>query len=281
MLRHLARVLEQVAEDADAPVASLRLLDEAERARLLDECGRKDVSPPPRECIHARFEARAERTPHAVAVTCADGALTYAELNARANRLAHRLRALGVGPETRVGVALERSAELVAALLAVLKAGGAYVPLDPAYPADRIAFVLDDAGVPVLITARDLLPRLPSFGGAVLRVDDPGLAAESGANPGVETGTDALAYVIYTSGSTGRPKGVQVTHANVLRLFDATEPGSASARATCGRSSTPAPSTSPSGRSGARCSTAAGWWSSPSTSPARPRTSTRCWRTRG
>ncbi|HEU0054386.1 MAG TPA: condensation domain-containing protein, partial [Longimicrobium sp.] len=224
MLRHLARVLEQVAEDADAPVARIRLLDEAERARLLEEGGRKDLSPPPRERIHARFEARAERTPRAVAVTCAGDALTYAELNARANRLAHRLRALGVGPGTRVGLALERSTELVAAILAVLKAGGAYVPLDPAYPADRVAFVLDDAEVPVLITARDLLPRLPSFGGAVLCVDDPGLAAESGANPGVEMGTDALAYVIYTSGSTGRPKGVLVTHANVVRLFDATRP---------------------------------------------------------
>ncbi|HSU17312.1 amino acid adenylation domain-containing protein, partial [Longimicrobium sp.] len=175
--------------------------------------------------LERRFERRAAERPEAPALSFEGATLAYGEVNERANRLAHRLRALGVGPEVRVGIALERSAELVVSILAVLKAGGAYVPLDPAYPAERIAFVLEDAGVPVLVTSSGLLPGLSSFRGAVVRVDADAeaIAAGSGENPGVEAGPDGLAYVIYTSGSTGKPKGVEVTHANVVRLFDATE----------------------------------------------------------
>ncbi|HEX9937488.1 MAG TPA: amino acid adenylation domain-containing protein [Longimicrobium sp.] len=225
MLGHLERVLEQVAGDAEVRVSHLKLMGDAERARLVEEWSRKGAEFPASACTHQRFEVRAAERPDAPALTFEGVTLTYREVNERANRLAHRLRALGVAPETRVGIALERSAELVVCVLAVLKAGGAYVPVDPAYPADRIAFVLEDAGVPVLVTASGLVPRLPAFAGAVLCIDaDAGaVALESGENPGVAAGPDALAYVIYTSGSTGKPKGVQVTHANVGRLFDATD----------------------------------------------------------
>jgi amino acid adenylation domain-containing protein len=224
MVRHLERVLEQVARDADLRLSELRLAGEVERALLA--AGHATRSFPAAERLDQRFQARALERPHAPALTFQGTTLTYRELNERANRLAHRLRALGVAPGTRVGIALERSAELVAAILAVLKAGGAYVPLDPAYPAERIAFVLEDAEIPVLVTASHLVPRLPAFAGAALLVDADAeaIAAESGENLPVEAGPDTLAYVIYTSGSTGKPKGVQVTHANVVRLFDATDP---------------------------------------------------------
>jgi amino acid adenylation domain-containing protein len=223
MVRHLERVLEQVAGDADLRLSELRLAGEAEQALLA--AGHATRSFPVAERLDQRFEARALERPDAPALTFQAATLTYRELNERANRLAHRLRALGVAPGTRVGIALERSAEMVAAILAVLKAGGAYVPLDPAYPAERIAFVLEDAEIPVLVTASHLVPRLPAFSGAALLIDADAeaIAAESGESPRVEAGPDTLAYVIYTSGSTGKPKGVQVTHANVVRLFDATD----------------------------------------------------------
>jgi amino acid adenylation domain-containing protein len=223
MLGHLERVLEQVAADADVRLSGLKLAGEAERARLVEEWSPARF--PVDQCIHQRFEARALERPDAPALTFEAETLTYGELNERANRLAHRLRALGVGPEARVGIALERSAELLVAILAVLKAGGAYVPLDPSYPADRTAFVLEDARIPVLVTASHLVPQLPAFPGTALCVDThaDAIARESGENPRVQAGPDSLAYVIYTSGSTGKPKGVQVTHANVARLFDATD----------------------------------------------------------
>ncbi|HLL46785.1 MAG TPA: amino acid adenylation domain-containing protein, partial [Longimicrobiaceae bacterium] len=225
MLGHLERVLEQAARDADVRLSGLRLMGDAERARLVEEWSRRGAEFPPDRCVHQRFEARALEQPDSPALTFGGATLTYRELNERANLLAHRLRARGVAPETRVGIALERSAELVAAILAVLKAGAAYVPLDPAYPQERIAFVLEDAGIGVLVTTSDLLPRLPACEGAALCIDsaEETIPPASGTNPDVQVGPDALAYVIYTSGSTGRPKGVQVTHANVVRLFDATD----------------------------------------------------------
>jgi amino acid adenylation domain-containing protein len=219
-------LLEAAAAAPDTPVSRLPLVAPEERAALL-AAGRGTRAFPVAETLHARFERRVRETPEAGAVTFDGESLSYAELNARANRLAHRLRALGVGPETRVGVCLERSTELVAAVLGVLKAGGGYVPLDPAYPEERIAFVLQDAGVPVLVTETALLGHLPAHAARVVVVDgdvDAGaIAAESAGDPAAAAAVDSLAYVIYTSGSTGRPKGVQVTHANVVRLFDATD----------------------------------------------------------
>jgi len=176
---------------------------------LAGEEGPRPRAYPGETPLHRLFEAAAARTPTAVAVSGPGGRLTYAELDALANRLARRLRRLGVGPEVRVGLRLERSPEMVAALLAVLKAGGAYVPLDPDLPRERLDFLREDAGLAVVLTDAELR--------------DPALAAESAEPLSVPVDPGQAAYVIYTSGSTGKPKGVVVTHANVARLLGATE----------------------------------------------------------
>ncbi|HEV3052446.1 MAG TPA: amino acid adenylation domain-containing protein, partial [Longimicrobium sp.] len=170
------------------------------------------------------FEAQAERAPDAAALVFGGESFTYRELNERANRLAHHLGRLGVGPEVRVGICLERGVELVVSVLAVLKAGGAYVPLDPAYPAERLAFMLTDSGAAVLVTREGLRPGLPVRPGtAVVSVDAAGddIARESAANPAGGATAESLAYVIYTSGSTGTPKGVMVPHRGVPNLAHA------------------------------------------------------------
>ncbi|HST60165.1 MAG TPA: amino acid adenylation domain-containing protein, partial [Longimicrobium sp.] len=222
MLGHLERVLEQVADDADVRLSQLELLGPAERAVVLEAWNRTDAGYPADRCIHELFEAQAARTPDAVAVVHETDALTYRELNERANRLAHYLVRRGVGAEVRVGVCLERGVEMVVSLLAVLKAGGAYVPLDPAYPAERLAFTLSDSGVVALLTQASLRATLPIPDGVtVVSVD--GAAAEiaresaeriaSGATP------RSLAYLIYTSGSTGVPKGVAIEHESAVALL--------------------------------------------------------------
>ncbi|HEY0019275.1 MAG TPA: amino acid adenylation domain-containing protein [Longimicrobium sp.] len=226
MLGHLERVLDQVADDADVRISALDLLGDAERAQVVEEWNRVDAEYPADRCIHQVFEAQAARTPDAVAVTFEDQSLTYAELNARANRLAHHLVARGVGPEVRVGLFLERGLEMVVAILGTLKAGGAYVPLDPAYPTERVAFALSDAGVPVLLTQDSLRDTLAVHDGVeVISLDraSAGIAAESAENPSSSATPESLAYVIYTSGSTGTPKGALIEHRNVARLFTATD----------------------------------------------------------
>jgi amino acid adenylation domain-containing protein len=178
------------------------------------------------ECLHQRFEAQARRTPEAVALTVEGRALSYGELNARANRLAHHLRSLGVEPESPVGLCVERSAEMIVGVLGILKAGGAYVPLDPVYPPERLAFLLADSGVRILLTQDALLDRLPEHESFVVCLDSgwDAIARHDDADPPNVTTPEGLAYVIYTSGSTGRPKGSLISHANVVRLFDATWP---------------------------------------------------------
>ncbi|CAA9364638.1 MAG: Polyketide synthase modules and related proteins, partial [uncultured Gemmatimonadetes bacterium] len=223
MLGHLARVLEQAAADADVRLSELELLDEAERARVVQTWNRTEAGYPADGSVHERFQGQAARTPDAVAVRFRDETLTYAEVNERANRLAHHLAGLGVGPETRVAVCLERGPHMVVAVLAVLKAGGAYVPLDPAYPAERLAFMLADAAVPVLVTQESLRAALSVGDGvAVVSVDGDGVAAQSAGNPERGVSPDHLAYVIYTSGSTGTPKGVLVQHGSLANLLAAT-----------------------------------------------------------
>ncbi|HEU4886061.1 MAG TPA: condensation domain-containing protein, partial [Longimicrobium sp.] len=209
LLGHLVRVLEQVAEDADLRLSELDLLAEAERARVVEEWNRTDAPVPSTACIHTLFEAQAARTPHAVAATDGRGSLTYVALNERANRLAHHLVRLGVGPEVRVGICQPRGAEMLVSLLAVLKAGGAYVPLDPAYPAERLAFTLRDARVAVLVTEDALRGLLPVPDGIHLLAVDASaaeIAAERAENPPGRALPRSLAYLIYTSGSTGVPK---------------------------------------------------------------------------
>ncbi|HEX9936858.1 MAG TPA: amino acid adenylation domain-containing protein, partial [Longimicrobium sp.] len=226
MLGHLSRVLEQVAADADVRLSELELLGPAERALVLDAWNRTEAEYPADRCIHQLFEAQAARTPDGVAATCEGDSLTYRELNEAANRLAHHLIRRGVGPEVRVGLCLERSLEMVVAILAVLKAGGAYVPLDPSYPADRLAFTLSDAGVPVVLVQESVRAILPAVDGVeIVSMDDVSgqLAAESAENPESGAGPDSLAYVIYTSGSTGTPKGALIEHRNVAPLFSATD----------------------------------------------------------
>jgi amino acid adenylation domain-containing protein len=176
-------------------------------------------------CIHHWFEERAAATPDRVAVTLGQGHLTYRDLNARANQLAHLLQAQGVGPEVLVGVCLDRTLELVVALLGILKAGGSYVPIDPQYPRERMLFMLQDAQAPVFVTERTFAADLTLAGTAVIVMEDAAeqLARQPVVNPQSAACPDNLAYVIYTSGSTGKPKGTLITHRNVVRLFTATQ----------------------------------------------------------
>ncbi|HEX7241969.1 MAG TPA: condensation domain-containing protein, partial [Longimicrobiaceae bacterium] len=222
MLEHYVRVLEGMAAAPDRPVREIPLLDGDERRRLLEEWGAAGGSGHPSDrLVHELFAGHAARTPDAPALLWGDEVVSYAELDRRAAALAARLRALGVAPEVRVAVCAERSPELPAALLAVLGAGGVYVPLDPSYPAERLRYVLADAGASVLVTQERLLGRLPEFGGKVVVMDG---EHDGAAGEAVGAGCPLspvpcplnLAYVIYTSGSTGRPKGVAVTHGNLL-----------------------------------------------------------------
>ena len=177
------------------------------------------------KCIHELFETWVEQTPDAIAVVFEENKLTYRELNRRANQVAHRLRKMGVAPDTLVGLFAERSLEMVVGMLGILKAGAAYLPLDPVYPKERLAFVLDDAQPKVMLAQQKLLDLLPANGvrGIALDSQSEFFINESSENPERIVQLDHLAYVIYTSGSTGKPKGVLVTHKNVARLFQATQ----------------------------------------------------------
>ncbi|HEX5760247.1 MAG TPA: amino acid adenylation domain-containing protein [Thermoanaerobaculia bacterium] len=241
LAQHLAVLVAGMTADPGRRLSELPLLTPAERAETLVEWSGAGAAPAPRPgpaLLHLQFEAQAARTPEAVAVLHAPAegpaaALTYAALESRMNRLARRLRGLGVGPESRVGVALERTADLPVALLGVLKAGGAYVPLDPAYPCERLASTIDDAGAGqgsfVLLTQRRVLPRLQDLlerlGDTAVHVlcldgefqEDPD--AEAALPPGVCVEPGNLAYLIYTSGSTGRPKGVAIEHRSASALL--------------------------------------------------------------
>ncbi|MFL5382180.1 MAG: non-ribosomal peptide synthetase, partial [Longimicrobiaceae bacterium] len=215
MLTALERLVEALELSPGRAIGSLDVLPEAERRQAVEEWNRTDAEYPAYFPIHRLFEAQAERTPDAVAVVHEDRSLTYAELNARANRLAHHLRTLGVGPEARVAILMPRSSELVVSELAILKAGAAYVPIDPSFPAERIAFMLADSGSAVVLALPGAdLPELPG----ARRVDVDALADGNAENPRVSADGEAPAYLMYTSGSTGRPKGVVVPHRAIARL---------------------------------------------------------------
>ncbi|WP_207309469.1 non-ribosomal peptide synthetase [Streptomyces kasugaensis] len=218
--RYLRRVLAHMAERPGEAAAALPLLDERERGELVT--WPDDTAPlPAGRTVQALFEARAAAAPTAVAAVCEGRSLSYGELNARANRLAHHLAERGVGPDTLVAICAERSLEMVVGLLAILKAGGAYVPLDPAYPAERLAHMLRDSAPALLLTQAGLRPALPADAPPVLCLDSDqaAWAAAPASDPVVPRLPDHLAYVIYTSGSTGRPKGVAQTWRSLDNLI--------------------------------------------------------------
>ncbi|HEX7180736.1 MAG TPA: amino acid adenylation domain-containing protein [Thermoanaerobaculia bacterium] len=214
---HLEVLLAEMARQPGRPVSELPLVASSERHQLLLEWNDTATPYPGGVCLHRLIEEQAARTPEAPAVTFEGRTLTYAELSSRANRLARRLRTLGCGPETRVGVAMERSLELVTALLGAMKAGAAYVPLDPDYPRERLAFMLEDARPAVLLTQERLLESLPATAIPTLCLTPEGeeLAAEDGGDLADPLDDRSLAYAIYTSGSTGRPKGAMVHHRGI------------------------------------------------------------------
>ncbi|WP_259764164.1 AMP-binding protein, partial [Pseudomonas protegens] len=217
------QLLQGIVQQPGQRLGDLPLLGVAEQHQLLHEWTPATGEFPSDGCVQQLVEAQVQKSPDAEALLFAGQRLSYRELNARANRLAHKLIELGVGPEVRVGVALQRTPEMVVALLAVLKAGGAYVPLDPDYPQDRLAHMLRDSQAQILLTESALLSLLPSVESLqTLQLDaQPGwLDAYSPENPPQRANADNLAYVIYTSGSTGLPKGVAIAHRNVLALID-------------------------------------------------------------
>ena len=220
MIGHFETLLGDALRRPDAPLSSFHLLPTPEEADVL-RLGAPDSDPPTDFTVHELFERRAREAPDAVAIVDGERSMTYAELDAAANRLARRLRAAGLPPEGRVGVAMERSAGLIVAWLAALKAGGAYVPMDAAYPAERLAFMAQDAGVSVLVVADCVPESLSAFAGPVVSLERDRAEIESlSADPldDVAVFPDSLAYVVYTSGSTGTPKGVAIPHRGVARM---------------------------------------------------------------
>ncbi len=220
MAGHFQTLLEGIVANPLHPISQLPLLTEAELHQLLVSWNNTSADYPSNLSIHELFETQVKRTPDAVAVVFEDKHLTYGELNARANQLAHYLRSLGVKPEVLVGICLERSVEMIVGLLGILKAGGAYVPLDPAYPTERNSFILSDARVQVLLTSEKLVAELLMPGVSVVCLDRDWeiLSDQSEENPFSGSVASNLAYVIYTSGSMGQPKGVTIEHRSVLNL---------------------------------------------------------------
>lgn len=218
-----------VASNSEAIISELEILQPSERQQLLIEFNNTQTDYPLNKCIQQLFEEQAQITPNSIAVVCKDQKLTYAELNARANKLAHHLQKQGVKKEVLVGICVERSLEMIVGLLAILKAGGAYVPLDPAYPIERLEFMLTDSQASVLLTQEKLVGKLSDLFALTpanspishprvfcLDTDWETISQETEVNPVSSVSSDNLAYIIYTSGSTGKPKGVLVTHQNLV-----------------------------------------------------------------
>ncbi|MDZ8052910.1 MAG: non-ribosomal peptide synthetase [Aulosira sp. ZfuCHP01] len=209
------------AEQDSFRVTSLK---ESEQWQLLDKWNHTQTDYPRQACIHQLFEAQVEKTPDSIALVFENQQITYRDLNSRANQLAQYLQTLGVGAEVLVGICVERSVEMVVGLLAILKAGGAYVPLDPGYPQERLAFMLSDTNVSVLLTQKELVAKLPIHTASVICLDTDwnAIAQNNQENLNTHITADNLAYVMYTSGSTGKPKGVCVIHRGVVRLVKET-----------------------------------------------------------
>jgi amino acid adenylation domain-containing protein len=226
MVQHLERVLEQMGADAERRLSQIDLLSAEERrvvVREWNQPGSEERAPAPAGCIQQMIEEQARLHGGQVAVACAGQELSYRELNGRANQLAAYLRKLGVGPEMRVGLCLERSVEMVVALLGVVKAGGAYVPLESSYPAERLAYMIENAQVPVVLTQAGVREQLPLTWAQVISVEEEWerIGQESRENLEIVTEPENLAYVIYTSGSTGQPKGVGIEHRQLMNYVRA------------------------------------------------------------
>jgi non-ribosomal peptide synthetase component F len=195
-------------------------MNEQERHQILVEWNRTERAYPRDKCIHQLFEEQAQRSPETVALVFEEESLTYQKLNTQADQLAHHLRSLGVGPDVLVALCVERSLEMVVALLGILKAGGAYVPLDPDYPRERLGFMLADSSAPLLVIQRRLLDRLPNLSGRILLLDEvdslKGCEHETVAPLKSDAARNSLAYMIYTSGSTGKPKGALNEHGAIV-----------------------------------------------------------------
>ena len=225
MLRSFETLLDGIVAEPEQRVSELPLLREAERRQLVRDWNATEQAYSAEACLQQIFEAQVRRTPDAVAVVSEDEQVTYGTLNSRANQLARHLRRVGVGPEVLVGLCIERSVAMIVGMMAILKAGGAYVPLDPAYPKGRLALILEDAAIPVILTEQTLVQRLPVQsvqGASVVLVDTEWeRVAEEGAE-NLECGAipENVAYVLYTSGSTGRPKGVMVSHRSVVAFTE-------------------------------------------------------------
>ncbi len=224
MAQHFQTLLEGIVTAPEQRISDLPLLSPQERHQILVEWNETESEYPSAQCIHQLFEEQVEQTPDAIALVFEDQQLTYGELNARANQLAHYLRSLGVKPEVLVGICIERSLEMVVGLLGILKAGGAYVPLDPAYPIERLGLMIEETQLKVLLTQQSLIEKFPSHPAQVVGLDKDSEAInlESKTNLSNSVTLDNLAYVMYTSGSTGRPKGVSVIHRGVVRLVKET-----------------------------------------------------------
>lgn len=227
MLGHLRTLLEGMPEGAGMRVGDLGMLTSDEKHRITVEWNQTAQDYSRNSTVHELFELQAERTPEAIAVVCDRQKLTYSDLDRRANQLAHLLQKRGVKPDTLVGLCVERSLEMVVAVLGILKSGAAYVPLDPAFPKERLALILEDSGTSILVTQGDVTQCLPEFPGQTVFLDDPELSDCAAGNIGRSATPDNLAYVIFTSGSTGRPKGVQIEHRAVVNFLESMkqEPG--------------------------------------------------------
>ena len=218
---HFERLIESIVADPDRPISKLPMLLDSERREIVSGWSGAPAAVGGGRTVKELFESKAAELPDADALVFEGDRLSFAELNARSNRLAHRLRRLGVGPGTLVGIYLEKKLELVVSVLGVMKAGGAYVPLDPMYPEDRIEFMLADAAPGVLVTDPHLMGRLEVPDGVAVFSDWPSLEQENAENPETTAAPDDLAYVIYTSGSTGRPKGAMITNRSLASAFAA------------------------------------------------------------
>ena len=219
LLGHYEMLLEGISTDPNQRIAGLPLMSEQECKLVLTDWNNTRQDYPSGKCVHELFEAQVESTPNAIALVFKDEELSYAELNAKANRLAHQLVSLGVGPEVLAGVCLERSIEMVVALLAILKAGGAYLPLDPDYPKERLSFMLKDSQAAAVVTQKHLEGRLPQHRARRVYIDT--LDCDTYPDSDAIAQPHHLAYVIYTSGSTGRPKGVMIEHRCLVNYIEA------------------------------------------------------------